>query len=155
MKTPKIPSAVQKKAKLLLDSELTLDRLTPLYKEAEKNNKQLRLELNEMLTDLGFSSIKIDGIGRLTTSFMGPYASIEKNGDGSTSEEALAKFRAFCEANGIYDTIFRSSPNMQRVSGLVKEALEGNSEMPPGVTHYLLKGVSLTRDDSVPKKPKR
>ena len=155
MKTPKIPSAVHKKARALLASELLLDELTPQFKEAEKANKKLREELNIMLTDLGYSSIDLDGIGKLRPTFMGPYASIEKNEDGSTSEEALAKFRLFCETNGLYDTIFRSSPNMQRVSGLVKEALEGNSEMPPGVTHYLLKGISLTRADNVPKKAKR
>ena len=155
MKTPKIPSAVQKKAQALLESELLLDELLPKTKEAEKVNKKLREELNEMLTGLGYSSVDLEGIGKIRATFMGPYASLEKNEDGSVSDEALSKFRKFCEDNGIYDTIFKSSPNMQRVSGLVKEALEGAGEMPPGVTHYLLKGVSLTRAETVAKKPKR
>lgn len=155
MSTPKVPSAVRRKAQALLASELKLDDLVPVVKEEEKKNKKLREELNAMLTDLGYSSIDLDGIGKLRPTFMGPYASLEKNEDGSVSDEALARFRAFCEATGIYDTIFRASPNMQRVSGLVKEALEGNAEMPPGVTHYLLKGVTFTRDVGIPKKPKR
>ena len=152
MSTPKVPSAVRRKAAALLASELKLDELTPAFKEEEKKNKKLREELNLMLTDLGYSSIDLDGIGKLRPTFMGPYASLEKNEDGSVSEDALTQFRSFCEANGIYDTIFRASPNKQRVSGLVKEALEGSAEMPPGITHYLLKGVAFTRDGSIPRK---
>ncbi len=152
MTMPKIPSAVRRKAQALLASELRLDELTPAFKEEEKKNKLLREELDIMLTDLGYSSIDLDGIGKLRPMFMGPYASLEKNEDGSVNDDALNRFRTFCEKNGIYDTIFRASPNMQRVSGLVKEALEGSAEMPPGLTHYLLKGISFTRDSAIKRK---
>jgi hypothetical protein len=152
MVDPKVPAAVIAKAKELLASELELDELEPRFKKAEAKNKSLREEMNGMLSDLGVSSITLDGIGRIHPTFMGPYASIEKNEDGSTSEAALAALAAWTKKKRLYSVIFRTTPNVQRISGIVKQALEGQGEIPPGVKFYLLKGVSFTRDQKLPAK---